>query len=406
MQRHLLHEQKTNYIIDTDIGGDIDDALALLVAMNSDSKPIAITTTHIEPEEKAKIAKLIVSHCGHEEIPVYAGIGCKRTDPKAEFVTQNPLFPAMFGYPNPDKEEKSWYPKQASAYKKAYGSKFDEMKVETESAADCIINIAKKYSPDNKLTIVALGPLHNLDASLRKDPSIAKNIKLFAMGGIYPKGYNWLISPATTARVISQVETHVITSEFIVNHKLCITQEELNALISQIQSMFGETFLEDWKNWHKGDLFNKKDTNLYDPVTLYLALHPHFITSSIGKQIAFPCLDQNGELRQSDFRDSWYFKPGLDHKIISSQDNPESNVRFVTQLTSATAIKEDIISLISSTLTKESEVKSELPKEKQPGQRTVSTSDMSVFSGKVSIPGTPNTTPSVQQTSPKNCLSH
>ena len=352
MFAYQVIEEKIDYIIDTDIGGDIDDVLALIVAMNCHAKPQAITTTHIEPEEKAKIAKFIVTQCGHAEVPVYAGIGCKRTDKKSQFIEQNPLFPAKFGYPNPDKEDKAWYPNQAAAYKEKYGSAFNEMKIEKESAPEVIVNLSKKYSPDNKLTIVALGPLHNLDAALKLDPSIARNIKLISMGGVYPKGYNWLIAPEVTARVISQVETMVITNELIVKNKLFITQDELTAIIDKMQSKFAKTILKDWTNWHQADHFNKKETNLYDPVTLYLALHPHLIASSIKKQITFPCIDKNGEIRQSQFKNCWYFKPGLDNQIISVSDAKESNTRFVSELVSPGAIKQAIHEKISTALTK------------------------------------------------------
>ncbi|WP_158644251.1 nucleoside hydrolase [Legionella hackeliae] len=80
-----------DYIIDTDIGGDIDDALALLVAITSDNKPLALTTTHIEPLEKARIAKLILSESGYPDIPVYAGVGVTRQDPNEEFLALNSL---------------------------------------------------------------------------------------------------------------------------------------------------------------------------------------------------------------------------------------------------------------------------------------------------------------------------
>src|SRR3990167_6899447 len=114
-----------NYIIDTDIGGDIDDVIALLVAINGDNKPLAITTTHIEPVEKAKIAKLILSENGYSTIPVYAGIGVTRQDPNENFLKLSPLWPPFYGYPNPPDSQKKWYIKQALAYKEEYGSLFD-----------------------------------------------------------------------------------------------------------------------------------------------------------------------------------------------------------------------------------------------------------------------------------------
>ncbi|HFL3422738.1 hypothetical protein SCZ71_04890 [Legionella pneumophila serogroup 1] len=96
--------------MDTDIGGDIDDVLALFVALDNPVKPLAITTTHIEPREKAQIAKLVVTYAGFSEIPVYAGIGTTRNDPRELFLQQNPLWPPFFGYPDSLPGESPWFP--------------------------------------------------------------------------------------------------------------------------------------------------------------------------------------------------------------------------------------------------------------------------------------------------------
>ncbi|MEO8400853.1 MAG: nucleoside hydrolase [Gammaproteobacteria bacterium] len=342
-----------DYIVDTDIGGDFDDTLALFVALCSKSKPLAITTTHIgAKEEKAPIAKLNVSELGHPDIPVYAGIGCSRTDSKEKFMEQNPLFPAEFGFPNPGKDDTTWYPKQAVAYRESYGADFENMKIEKESAAELIVKLAKKYSPDKKLTIIALGPLHNIAEALRIDPTIAENIKLVSMGGAYPKGYNWLISPETTAAVIAKVETTVITSDFILKNGFIITPDERDAIIKDIQSKFGKAAAEDWKSWHKGDYFKKSNTHLYDPVTLYLALHPEEILSYDCMKVTFPCLDETGKLRKSEFAASGYRKSGLDDKIISLKESKESHIRFISQVKLPSLIKNNIISNIRQCLTR------------------------------------------------------
>ncbi len=336
--------QPINYIIDTDIGGDIDDTLALFVAINSHSRPLAITTTHIEPEEKARIAKLILIERGYGNIPVYAGVGSTRKDSKQSYVEKYPLFPAAFGFPNPEVGEKLWYPKQAAAYSDSYGKSFNNVKVEDESAPKFIARIAKQYSPKNKLTIVTLGPLHNLEEALKIDPSIAENIKLVSMGGLYPKGYNWLISPATTSNVISKVETTVVTSDFIVKNGFVITPEELEDIVKNAQPKFGETVLSDWKNWLKADHFQKKNTHLYDPITVYLALHPEQITLKTPMKIAFPCLNKNLA--------GWcYNKPGLENQITSAEETKESQTRFVSQVKSPQFIRDQVHLSIRNTLT-------------------------------------------------------
>jgi hypothetical protein len=52
-------------------------------------------------------------------------------------------------------------------------------------AVDCIIQEAKKHKKD-KLVVIAVGKLTNIALALKKDPSIAKNIRLVWLGGNYP----------------------------------------------------------------------------------------------------------------------------------------------------------------------------------------------------------------------------
>lgn len=339
------YQTNVDYIIDTDIGGDIDDVLALLVAIHSNHKPLAVTTTHIEPKVKAKIAKLILTVNGYPDIPVYAGIGVTREVSENDFLKLNPLWPPNFGYPNPVEGHKKWYEKQALAYQDAYGIQFENLAIEKESAPDFIAKIAKNYSPQFPLIIVALGPLHNIDFALAKDDTIKNNILIYTMGGDYPKGYNWLISPETTARVLDKIRTICISSELIDNYDLKITPGEFNTIEKTTHTLLGKTIIADWKNWLRIDQKNPRATQLGDPVTMYLALHPEQIDSVISQKVQFPCLDKEGHL-QSEFSGCWYSMPGLDNKIIVINENEESPVYFVKSVQSAQYLKDEIIAAI------------------------------------------------------------
>ncbi|QRN02566.1 nucleoside hydrolase [Legionella sp. MW5194] len=334
-----------DYIVDTDIGGDIDDVLALLLALDSSHQPLAVTTNHIEPEDKARIAKLIMTERGFPSIPVYAGIGVKRTDSKYLFLQQNPLWPPFYGYPNPDEGEKSWHIRQAAAYRRVYGQRFNDLPVESESAPAFIVRTAKHYSPEHKLVIVALGPLHNIHAALLLDETIKDNIKLYAMGGDYPKGYNGLISPEITADVLNQIETVFISSEFIESHHFYISPEEFDNIAQHLQSHLGQAVLEDWKNWHRIDANHKKNTGLADPVTLFLALHSEEINHYIPQTIAFPCLNAQGILKQ-EFKGLWYSMPGLDRQLIQMMETPTSPIRAVANIIDRNKIKQAIMQAI------------------------------------------------------------
>jgi inosine-uridine nucleoside N-ribohydrolase len=334
-----------DYIIDTDIGGDIDDVIALMVAIKSNNKPLAITTSHIEPVEKAKIAKLILTETGYPDIPVYAGMGVTRNDSNVDFMQLNSLWPPFYGYPNPKPGQKKWYEKQALAYREEYGDTFDQMKIEEEVAAEFIVRMAREHSPASPLVIIALGPLHNIDSALSIDSSIKSNILIYSMGGNYPKGYNWLISPETTARVLAQVKTVCISSEFIENNNLYITPDEFSSIEKKTDSRIGKAIIADWKNWHKIDAVHTKVTQLGDPVTLFLALHPQFITSLSYKMISFPCLDYNGSLK-IEFSGCWYSMPGLDNQLITIENIDMSHIQFVTKIISPERIKENIVNAL------------------------------------------------------------
>lgn len=339
-----VHAASVDYIIDTDIGGDIDDVLALLVALAEPVKPLAITTTHLEPLQKARMAKLLVTVAGYPDIPVYAGVGTARAAPRDVFLQQNPLWPPAFGYPQPGPGESTWFIQQAIPYINSYGKLFSSLQIEKESAAEYIARIAKTYSPQRKLVIIALGPLHNVAAALQLDPTINQNIIIYSMGGIYPKGYNWLVSPATTASVFAEVETISVLSSLIEANQFYITPEEFSDLDKIATTQLGRAIIQDWKNWYKIDVSHLQKTHLSDPVTLYLALHPEFIISMQPQDITFPCLE-NYQLKP-EFFGLWYNMPGLANKLIIAKPTKVGRVKFITEVHAPVEVKSKIISAI------------------------------------------------------------
>lgn len=153
-------------LIDTDIGDDIDDALALFCAMKQGLEIVGITTVFQNTCDRARQAKKLLTDFGHgyENVPVYAGYGTPIAQAPAEY----PHIPHY----TPVLEDVAYTPTGTKA----------------EEAADFIIQACRTYGKE--LTVVAIGPFTNLARVIQKDPA-ALNLagKVAIMGGAYLKQY-------------------------------------------------------------------------------------------------------------------------------------------------------------------------------------------------------------------------
>ncbi len=67
--------QMKKVLLDTDIGNDIDDALALAyLLMEPECELLGVTTVSGQPETRARMVNAICRAAGNPEIPVYAGL--------------------------------------------------------------------------------------------------------------------------------------------------------------------------------------------------------------------------------------------------------------------------------------------------------------------------------------------
>ena len=72
-------------ILDTDIGDDIDDALALAYAlMCGEIELLGVTTVFRDTVRRAELACCLLEALGRSDVGVYAGLGKPLLDPVAE----------------------------------------------------------------------------------------------------------------------------------------------------------------------------------------------------------------------------------------------------------------------------------------------------------------------------------
>lgn len=152
--------------IDTDIGDDIDDALALLLGMAEPDIEIAgVSTVFCNTHARGQIAKTLLEKGKCGDIPVYEGIGRPR------HVTK------VFNY-EIDLE------KLPKTYMKNLFEKADT------DGQDGVYAL-KEQLEKGGLTIVSMGALTNIAELIEKYPDVAKNIKcLHIMGGARLKNLN------------------------------------------------------------------------------------------------------------------------------------------------------------------------------------------------------------------------
>lgn len=147
-------------ILDTDIGTDVDDALALALAIKSrkDIDLRAVTTVHGDVNLRARIALKMLKLAGLEHIPVAAGIS-------SPLIRDRPIL--------------GWTGHEG----KGFLTTEDEILKPCKTHAVDLI-ISEVMSMRGEITLVAIGPLTNIAAAIIREPQIIYSVKeVVIMGG-------------------------------------------------------------------------------------------------------------------------------------------------------------------------------------------------------------------------------
>lgn len=157
------------YVIDTDIGDDVDDAFAVMLAAKSEMDVLGVTTVFRNAKQRAQMTQYLLRLIGRGDIPVYAGVD-RALIQKIENLLPREMI-----------EEEM---KNGHYTLPQYAEEMSSEKVRTENAVDFLIGAAEKYGKD--LTIVAIGPLTNMAIAIRKAPEAMSRIaELRLIGGNY-----------------------------------------------------------------------------------------------------------------------------------------------------------------------------------------------------------------------------
>ncbi|MCD6551713.1 nucleoside hydrolase [Thermotoga sp.] len=150
---------KSKILIDTDIGSDVDDAIAVTLALkSSELEVVGITTVYGDTLLRARIALKLLKLIGTDHVPVAAGI-------------EKPLL----------RERDVWWTGHEG--KGILTEEDEELKPIEKHAVDFIIE--KIMENPREITLVTIGPLTNIATAIIKEPKIIENVKeIVMMGGV------------------------------------------------------------------------------------------------------------------------------------------------------------------------------------------------------------------------------
>lgn len=173
-------------IIDTDIGDDIDDAYALVSAVNMQCFDIlGVTTVYRNSLQRAKIASALLDKLGRKEVGVYVG---------NDYPYREQFCVEAFERRLPDGRPVIPH----------YFPEFENMAVSSKPAVQFIAEQAEKYP--GEIVMVAIGPLTNLADVARQYPkSYAKLAQIVCMGGAFERDkaeWNIRCDPEAAALVL------------------------------------------------------------------------------------------------------------------------------------------------------------------------------------------------------------
>ena len=244
-----------------DIDPGIDDAIELLLALNNpDLEVLAVTTVSGNVSlNKATTNALRIIEASGKKVPVYPGASSplKRTAVRAGAIHGIDGL-GEIGLTTARTPEKT-------------------------HAVDMLLELSKTHKK-KEITILATGPLTNIASLFKKDPSLANNLSLFVMGGIYDpamKGnvskyaeFNFHVDPEAADIVMNSGASIVASGLDVTTSPECAVGPDLYSKICSSKSPAGQIAckllaypMRKFGHFHLHDVF-----------ALFSLLHPEMFT--------------------------------------------------------------------------------------------------------------------------------
>ena len=267
-------------ILDTDIGDDIDDAFALALALRSpELRLLGITTAYGDTELRARLVDRFLDAVGRSDIPVAVGAATPHDNvfTQAAYAQQRILPPvdrctmqllSVSQIPVPKREQ----------------DQYDACGKDRHDAIGFILRSARAHP--GEITLIAIGPLNNIETAIKRDPETFRKLKrVVMMGGSIYRGYDgkngeqrppdaeWNISrdPAgLRALLASGVPVFMMPLDSTQIH---LETKEREAIFSHGSPLTDQLTLL-YHQWMAGSDGHPAAPTLFDPVAVAYAVRP------------------------------------------------------------------------------------------------------------------------------------
>ncbi len=246
-------------ILDTDIGSDVDDALALALLLASpEVELVGVTTVYGDVACRARIAQKLLQLAGRADVPVFPGAG-------------QPL---------------SWnHPVWWGGHEGKGLLEGDDWHapVRSEHAVDWLIDTI--LARPGEITLITIGPMTNAALAVRREPRLAQAVKaVVSMGGVARVSANALDLPVAehnvksdpaAARIVLQAGWPFTMVGLDVTMRVQITREHVRQ-ITALGTPFHQALERLIARWLA--FVGREHTALHDPLAVAVALGQPFVS--------------------------------------------------------------------------------------------------------------------------------
>jgi inosine-uridine nucleoside N-ribohydrolase len=266
-------------ILDTDIGDDIDDAFALALVLRSpELKLVGITTTFGDTELRARLVDRYLSAVRPKDIPVVPGV------PTAH---DNVFTQAAYARSKPYSSDAGCGHAASILFSndvEAYYARLAEQRAH-DDAVGFLLDQIRAYP--GQITLIAIGPLFNIQAAIERDPAAFRKLKrVVMMGGSVYRGYDDGITGAHSppqaewniSRDPAGLKALLAVGVPVLMMPLDSTQVHLEAKEREATFSHGSPLTDQltllYHQWMANSEWHPAGPTLFDPVAVAYAVRP------------------------------------------------------------------------------------------------------------------------------------